>query len=757
MAQYEIQLKDLIRIVRKRKNIIIFSTITLSVLSFLFALIQSPSPKYKAVAKVKYDSSQSLAGMMPSSFYFSPYSNIRSQTKVITSFPVLKEAAKEVGLIDIGEMSEEQENDTILHSKEYMTKISMIEAAVTTEPEENTNIIKITVIYDDPDMAANIANALAKSYKEYNIKLKNERTIKTKEFIEKQLKELSSRLKKAEDELKEFQNKKDIVSLDSQAMLDLKVLDELERKYEALNRENQTLLYFKRNLTLRGLSSNNMFQLREVNRDSTLNRYNLELQELLIERDKYLTTYTDRHPKIKDINSKISKLRGSIRSDVNSRIDLNKKDMDILKGDIEKYKEKTSEYPNDSLILVRLQREVELQSSLFSELNSKYQEILIQESGKIVEVSEVTPALSNNKRVNPPKIASSFFMGLFIGLFLGIFFAIVRENMDTSIGTIEDVESYLEIPVLGVIPYVASIKGVPEEEEVKEKEGILETPLVFFMNPKSQVVEAYRSLRTNILFINKEKGTKTFMVTSSSLQEGKTINCVNIAVTLAQGGYRTLLVEADMRRGTIGKIFGIDKSPGLSDIILSNRDWREVKRDINDIMLGSIDMDVLIKTPELSNFNIITSGTFPINPSELINSQQMSKFIEEIKESYDFVIFDTTPVLPVTDAVLLSQKLEGVFLLYEVGKIARGVLKRSKLHLEAVKANVMGVILNGVRPEYGPDYYEYHYQYYYSEDKVSSKPGDPTELKEMFTKENMMRVLTSAKDGVANLFKRKSK
>jgi Mrp family chromosome partitioning ATPase len=277
------------------------------------------------------------------------------------------------------------------------------------------------------------------------------------------------------------------------------------------------------------------------------------------------------------------------------------------------------------------------------------------------------------------------------------------------------------------------------------------------MNPKSQVVEAYRSLRTNILFINQEKGTKTFMVTSSSLQEGKTINCVNIAVTLAQGGYRTLLVEADMRRGTISKIFGIEKSPGLSDIILSNRDWKEVTRDINDILLGSIDMDILIKSPELSNFDIITSGTFPINPSELINSQQMSKFIEETKESYDFVIFDTTPVLPVTDAVLLSQKIEGVVLLYEVGKIARGVLKRSKLHLEAVKANVVGVILNGVRPEYGPDYYEYHYQYYYSDEKEGPKPKDLADLKEMFTKENMMRLYNSAKDGVSNLFKKKSK
>lgn len=754
MAQYEIQLKDLIRIVRKRKNIIIFSTATLAVLSFLFALIQSPAPKYMSTAKVKYDKSQSLAGIVPSSYYYSPYNNIRSQTKVITSFPVVEKAAKKVGLLD-KDLSESK----ILHSQEHMGVISMIESSTETEPEENTNIIRINVTYSDPEMAASLANALADGYIEYNRELLNKRTIETKKFVEKQLEELSDRLKKAEDTLKEYQDNKDIVSLDSQALMDLKTLDELERQYKEIDRENETLTFFKNRLSSNRSSGRNMFQLRNMDRDSSLDKYNSELQELLVERDKYLTTYTDRHPKVKDINSKIAKLKSLIRSDVIARIETNKQDMETLKKDIDRYKEKTSEYPDDSLTLVRLERDVELQSNLFSELNSKYQEILIQESGMVEEVSKVTPALVNNKRINSPKLFSSFFMGLIIGLFLGVFFAIVSENLDTSIGTIEDVESYLELPVLGVIPYVMSIKEADEDEKVTEKG--FDTPLVLFMNPKSQIVEAYRSLRTNILFLNQEKGSKTFMITSSSLQEGKTINCINIAITLAQGGYRTLLVDADLRRGTISKVFGLDKSPGLSDIILASYKWEDVVKDINDILLGSFDMDALLKSPELSNFNIITSGGFPINPSELIDSKQMSKFIEDVKESYDFIIFDTTPVLPVTDAVLLSQRLENVMLLYEVGKIARGVLKRTKSHLEAVKANIIGIILNGVRPEYGPEYFEYHYQYYYGEDKGPVRKDDLTKLKEMFKKENLIHLFNTAKEGAARqfrkIFKRKSK
>jgi capsular exopolysaccharide synthesis family protein len=355
--------------------------------------------------------------------------------------------------------------------------------------------------------------------------------------------------------------------------------------------------------------------------------------------------------------------------------------------------------------------------------------------------------------VNPPKIFSSLFIGMLLGLFLGIFFAIVMENLDTSIGTIEDVESYLEVPVLGVIPSITTVaeqKG--EETAADQHKGSF---LIITMDPKSPVIEAYRSLRTNLIFLHQEKGIKTFMVTSSSLQEGKTINCINIAITLALGGYRTLLVEADLRRATIAKVFGIDRSPGLSEVILGIVPWREVTRDINDILLGGLEMDMLIKSPELANLSIITSGAFPTNPAELLSSQQMAKFIEEVKAEYDLVIFDTTPVLPVTDAVLLSQKVEGVIILYEVGKIARGVLKRTKSHLDTVKANVLGIILNNVRPEYGPEYYDYHYQYYYEEGKPPRRLSEWEKFKESFSKQGIKDMAGNIKTKLTRPFKKK--
>jgi succinoglycan biosynthesis transport protein ExoP len=738
MPQYEIQLKDLIRILRRRRKVIFFSMIVLAILSVLFAKIQSPSLLYQAIAKVNYDQTRSLAGISSPAYYFSPYDNINSQTKIITSFPVLERAAKKLGYLDKNLSSSE-----ILKSKKYMGVISGLESQIGTEIEENTNIINIKATSVDPTMASDIANAVAESYRDYNREEINKRTLDTKDFIEKQLNLVSDRLKEAEQNLKDFQQNREIVALDTQTYNDVMSLAGLETEYEKLNRENNDLAGFKRRVSSNKMSGKEIFPILEKDVNSNLYQLNSELQKLLLERDELMTVYTANHPKVVDLNDKINNILALITTDINARISANGVRMANLNKDISGYKERASKYPEDNLSLAKYKREVELQSNLYAELSSKYQEILIQESGMVEEVGIVAPALVPEMPINPPKIFSSFFIGLLLGLFLGVFFAIVMENLDTSIGTIEDVESYLEVPVLGVIPSIeVEPEGKGEEPAAERRRDSL---LIITMDPKSPVIEAYRALRTNIIFLHQEKGIKTLMITSSSLQEGKTINCINTAVTLALGGYRTLLVEADLRRATVAKIFGIDRSPGLSEVILGIAPWREVTRNINDILLGGLEMDTLMKSPELANLSIITSGAFPTNPAELLSSHQMSKFIEEVKEEYDFVIFDTTPVLPVTDAVLLSQKVEGTIILYEVGKIARGVLKRTKSHLDTVKANVLGIILNNVRPEYGPEYYDYHYQYYYEEGKPPRRATEWEKVKGYFSRENLAKTVSELK------------
>ncbi|MBI5309140.1 MAG: CpsD/CapB family tyrosine-protein kinase, partial [Planctomycetes bacterium] len=232
--------------------------------------------------------------------------------------------------------------------------------------------------------------------------------------------------------------------------------------------------------------------------------------------------------------------------------------------------------------------------------------------------------------------------------------------------------------------------------------------------PKSTLAESYRTLRTAVKFLCLEKRIKTILISSSSAGEGKSTASINLAITLAQSGCKTLLVEADLRKPVISGIFGIDREPGLCDAILGNCDWKETVRTVADLMMGAMNMEEIMITPGFDNLNIITSGEIPPNPSEIINSQRMTDFIAQAKAVYDVVIIDTAPILPVTDAAILGSKVDGMIILYRVGKIARGALKRAKIQMEQVKANILGVILNGLKPEMSSDYYQYGYDRYYA-------------------------------------------
>ena len=323
---------------------------------------------------------------------------------------------------------------------------------------------------------------------------------------------------------------------------------------------------------------------------------------------------------------------------------------------------------------------------------------------------------------------------------LGFAFAFLREHMDTSIGTIEDVESYIKMPVLGVIPYFkheeektnlsAEFSGIRrlipylkhKREKVKEalgwhnpshKEEIstMKTQLVTHFSPKSTLTEAYRTLRTNIQFAGLEKGGKTILITSAGPGEGKSITSANLAITMARAGNRTLLVSADLRKPVIHKLFGVKREPGLTNILVGAVKLEEVLRALTDILLGTKKWEDVLKVPGLDNLNILPSGYLPPNPSEILNLPEMDSLLEQLKTKFDIIILDSPPVLPVTDPAILGVKVDAVVLVYQVGRAARSTLSRAKVQLENVGANVKGIILNHLRAEIAP-HTTYYYKYY---------------------------------------------
>ena len=245
--------------------------------------------------------------------------------------------------------------------------------------------------------------------------------------------------------------------------------------------------------------------------------------------------------------------------------------------------------------------------------------------------------------------------------------------------------------------------------------------MVTHFKPGSMGSEAFRALRTNLQFLRVETKGKTFLITSAFVQEGKTVNAINLALIMAQAGNKVLLVDADLRKPLVNKYYGLPIGPGLTDYVLGNYHWHEVTNTISDIMLGDFGIDDILKTPGMDTLHIITAGTKPPNPSEILTSHRFREFLKEARNTYDFIFIDAPPVMPVADASDIATLVDGVILVYLIGKIGRGVLRRVKGNFENLDARLTGVILNKVKSNAGPEYYQYQSYYYYGDEPEVKK------------------------------------
>ncbi|SMC23244.1 capsular exopolysaccharide family [Clostridium acidisoli DSM 12555] len=212
-------------------------------------------------------------------------------------------------------------------------------------------------------------------------------------------------------------------------------------------------------------------------------------------------------------------------------------------------------------------------------------------------------------------------------------------------------------------------------------------------NPKSPISEAYRTLRTNIQFSNFDDDMSTVLVTSSGPGEGKSTTAANLALSMAETGKRILLIDCDLRKPSLHKKFNISNNKGLSNLLIGQHKFADVAQRYNESLY------------------ILTSGTIPPNPSEMLASKKMQSFLDEAKKTFDFIILDTPPVIAVTDAQLLSTMVGGVLLVIAAGQAEIGAAQKAKELLEHVKANIIGVILNKAEAGGGKNYGYYHYYY----------------------------------------------
>jgi polysaccharide biosynthesis transport protein len=718
MAQYDVDLRDYWRILKKRKLVVVLMVLLAGISSYGFAKLKEPIALYEASASVKIERVSNMADFFSGGFW-AQEENITTQAFIITSFPVLEQAAKILGWIP-----EDISEDEIRLSINYMSIIQKLKSIVQAGQEAGTNIVNIRVTSRDKESIAQVANAFAQAFRDYNIQEKNRQTFETKEFIEKQLNLTSANLKNSEEQLRMFKEGHALVALDTQTADILARLSAIETLYDEVYRKKEAILS---QLALMEAAQESEDLLEKTSfpsiQDSPVQGMVETLRGLVLKRKTLLFDYTEKHPEVVETSDQIASIFDEIKKELISRVKgIEARESDLLQK-LDILKKENRSLPQKALEMARFEREVALQEALYSQLKTRYQETLIKESGRVEEVTVIRPALPPTNPINIPSKMMIVITGTIVGLVIGIVFTFVAETLDTSIGTIEDIESLLNVPVLGVIPAWGKDDKGQQRRELGERGGARD--LVTHYDPTSLAAEAFRSLRTNIQFLRLDKKGKSFLVTSSFLQEGKTSNVVNIALSIAQAGDRVLLVEGDLRKPVVHKIFGLSKAPGLTDYVLGNYPWHEVVSNITDLMLGDFEIEDILKTPGLDNLHIMTGGTNPPNPSEILRSPRFREFIKEAYEYYDYIFIDAPPILPVADATEIAPHTDGVVLVYKVGAIARSILNRAKLTLDNVSAKVVGVILNNVKPEVGPDYFKYQTHYYYgpSEDTGDEKKG----------------------------------
>lgn len=430
-----------------------------------------------------------------------------------------------------------------------------------------------------------------------------------------------------------------------------------------------------------------------------------QINTLEMKRSDLLTRFTESHPEVIRMNDQIARL-----------------------------KEELKELPEEEFEYGILERDTAINERLYGELKSKLNEVKIREAEKIDNITIISPALPPRRPFFPNK-KRSYSVGAILGALLAITTGLVIEHLDTSIGRVEDVESFVKTSVLGVIPYCIGKRKIAEKTEKKwqrvffrkkiKKIPLFEEVPIFELEQQysSIFLEAFRILSVNLQVLFGGGGrikNKVIMITSCNPEEGKTVVVSNLSIILAQMGYKVLIMDTDTRRASVHKIFGLKKKEGgFMDILTGKMTPDSVVRTATDLMLGTAGADKIMDKPWLNNLNIVTAGSVFPNPITLFNSDKMNETLNYFKNKYDIVLLDSSPILAVSEPSIIIPKTDGVLLVYKAGATSRLALRRAKIQIEGVKGKggLAGVILNNVTPEIGMDTYYYYSRKYYGEEE----------------------------------------
>ena len=685
------------------------------ILSFLLAVVTLVTiatfrmrPVYVATARIEID--RENANILPfpgadSYDYMVDSDNyIETQAKILTSETLALQTIRNNGLALRGEFASSGLSEAVasgnLANEVRPPELAEFLSNLSVKRVLSSRLLDVSFEATDPQLAARTVNAHIAAYVEQNYRSKYESTSQASDWLADQLKDIKIKVQKSEDARIAYERQNQIWTLDDKQNMTTERLADINKQFtdaQAERMKKESLYEFAK--------AGNLDAVPQV-------QSNTALTELLKKRGDTSVEYTDavkqygpNFPKVQRLQAKLTEIDESIQGEKREILDALESDFrearqreTLLAQALDQAKAETNQMAEKMVEYNILKREAETNKALYEGLMTKMKETAISGALRSSNIRVVDPAMVPTAPARPAK-TKNIILSFLVGLVGGIGLALLREYLDNTVKTPDDVETLARLPSLAVVPEFGSGNGHRRRALLQGfSDNGHEKPIELVVQhlPKSQMSEAFRALRTSILLSQAEHPPQVILVTSALPREGKTTAAANLAVTLAQLGDRTVLVDADLRKPGIGRLLnlGTGKYAGLSSYLAG---------------VSSLDL-VSVPHPAIPNLVAIPTGPLPPNPADLLSSHKLADAIVELRSKFKFIVIDSPPVMAATDAVILSVQADGVLLVVHSGTTPKAAFTRARDLLMSVKSRILGVVLNAVNSS-APDYY-YSYRYY---------------------------------------------
>ncbi|MBD3305162.1 polysaccharide biosynthesis tyrosine autokinase [candidate division KSB3 bacterium] len=734
MFRDDFRIQDYLRIIKKRQWVIItFLTIvviSVTISSFLRA------PVYKSTARILIEKEtpnvlsfkEVLAlDTADTDYYQTQYTILKSRTlarAVLEKLGMMEQARQDddssfsvrgllTSLITALGLRQPPSESAQIRAREEDAINNFLNNIITIEPIKGSRLVDVSALSTNPELATQIANTLVEVYIQQNLEAKLAASKDAVGWLADQLTIAQQKVADSETALQQYKEQHGIISFEDRQNIIMQKLSELNtavnnarikriaietqykqiQEYLALDDTAPTTEAVKKLETISQVINNPLIQQLKV-----------ELSNLETELSELRKKFRSKHPNVIALRSQIASVRERIDAEIQRIIGSITNEYELALAQEQEMTTALEDQKREALNLNQkaiaygvLQRDVESNKRVYDALLQRTKETSVTEQLETSNIRIIDRATVPNYAIAPRK-KLNIFLSMVVGLVLGTLLAFFFEYIDNSIKTPDDIKQYLDIPFLGFIPKVSS---ADQDNMAVPKPKLHPVDTVVAVAPKSTASEAYRSLRTNVMFSSLEHGP-IILVTSAGPTEGKSITVANLGITMAQSGSKTLIIDCDLRKPRMHKIFNLsDHERGLTDMIAN---------------LGTNGTKITVKRTKIPNLDLIPCGNTPPNPSELLSSERTRLLIQALSKKYDKILIDSPPVNVVTDPVILSQIVSGIIVIIRAGETGRDVIRRALDQLRDVKAQILGGVLNGVdvqRDNYY--YYSYYNNYYYHE------------------------------------------